>query len=83
MRLAFSIAVHLDPEILLADEVLAVGDAAFQEKCLQRVRDMRSEGMTLILVSHSMELVNQFCDRYVRLESGRVVDKGNLPGRIV
>ena len=83
MRLAFSIAVHLDPEILLADEVLAVGDAEFQEKCLQRVRDMRSEGMTLILVSHSMELVNQFCDRYVRLESGRVVDKGNLPGRIV
>ena len=80
MRLAFSIAVHLDPEILLADEILTVGDAPFQEKCLQRIRDMRREGMTLILVSHSMEQVNQFCDRYVRLEAGCVVDEGDLRG---
>ena len=80
MRLGFSIAVHLDPEILLADETLAVGDAAFQEKCLQRVRDMRRQGMTLILVSHSTEQVNQFCDRYARLEAGCVVDEGDLNG---
>ena len=78
MRLAFSIAVHLDPEVLLADEILAVGDAAFQEKCLQRIQEMRREGMTLILVSHSMEQVNQFCDRYVRLEAGCVVEEGDL-----
>ncbi len=80
MRLAFSIAVHLDPEVLLADEILAVGDAAFQEKCLQRIQEMRREGMTLILVSHSMEQVNQFCDRYVRLEAGCVVEEGDLNG---
>ena len=80
MRLAFSIAVHLDPEILLADEILTVGDAAFQEKSLQRIQEMRRDGMTLILVSHSLEQVKQFCDRYVRLERGRVVEEGDLHG---
>lgn len=78
LRLAFSVAVHLDPEILVTDEILAVGDAEFQAKCLERVQAMRSGGMTLILVSHSMDQVRQFCDRYIRLEHGRIVEQGNL-----
>lgn len=78
LRLGFSIAVHLEPEILLTDEILAVGDVDFQAKCLERVQKMRSGGMTLILVSHSMAQVRQFCDRYIRLEHGQVVERGEL-----
>ena len=76
MRLGFSVAVHLQPDILLADEILAVGDQSFQSKCLAKIANMRSNGMTLILVSHSMEQVNKFCDRFVRLEHGRIIDAG-------
>ena len=78
MRLGFSVAIHLEPEILLTDEILAVGDADFQAKCLERVQKMRSEGMTLILVSHSMEQVRRFCDRYIRLEHGQIVETCEL-----
>ncbi len=76
MRLGFSVAVNLQPDILLADEILAVGDQSFQENCLAKISDMRNNGLTLILVSHSMEQVNKFCDRFVRLEHGRVTDSG-------
>lgn len=76
MRLGFSVAVNLQPDILLADEILAVGVQSFQEKCLAKIPDMRNHGMTLILVSHSMEQVNKFCDWFVRLEHGRVTDSG-------
>jgi ABC-2 type transport system ATP-binding protein/lipopolysaccharide transport system ATP-binding protein len=79
MRLGFSVAVHLDPDILLADEILAVGDQAFQEKCHDRIAELRKQGMTLILVSHSREQVEKFCDQYVRLEHGRVVESGRVP----
>jgi ABC-2 type transport system ATP-binding protein/lipopolysaccharide transport system ATP-binding protein len=75
-RLGFSVAVHLDPEILLADEILSVGDAEFQQKCLTRIDGMRKSGMTLLLVSHSEEQVGKFCNRYIRLENGRVVGEG-------
>lgn len=78
MRLGFSIAVHLQPDILLADEILAVGDQSFQHKCLSKISDMRNNGMTLILVSHSMEQVNRFCDRFIRLEHGRMTDTGSI-----
>lgn len=78
LRLGFSVAVHLEPEILLTDEILAVGDVDFQAKCLERVRKMRSDGMTLILVSHSMEQARNFCDRYIRLEHGHIVEAGEL-----
>lgn len=79
MRLGFSVAVHLDPDILLADEILAVGDQAFQEKCHDRIAELRKQGMTLLLVSHSREQVEKFCDLYIRLEHGRVVESGRMP----
>ncbi|MEE8346299.1 MAG: ABC transporter ATP-binding protein [Dehalococcoidia bacterium] len=76
IRLGFSVAVHSDPEILLIDEVLAVGDAAFQEKCLAKMQEFRSRGITIVLVSHSMELVEDFCQRALLLNGGRVVVDG-------
>lgn len=78
VRLGFSVAVHLDPDVLLADEILAVGDQAFQDKCHDKIAELRHNGMTLILVSHSREQVNKFCDQFVRLEYGRVVETGRL-----
>ncbi|WP_226860460.1 ABC transporter ATP-binding protein [Acidithiobacillus thiooxidans] len=76
MRLGFAVAVNLQPDILLADEILAVGDQAFQDKCLDKIADMRRNGMSLILVSHSQEQVEKFCDQFVRLEKGNIVDLG-------
>jgi lipopolysaccharide transport system ATP-binding protein len=71
-RLAFSIAAHLDPEILIIDEVLAVGDAEFQKKCLAKMRDVTSDGRTVIFVSHSMTTVASLCTQCVLLEKGTV-----------
>lgn len=78
MRLGFSVAVHVEPRILLADEVLAVGDADFQDKCLRRIRDMQADGMALVLVTHSREQARHFCQRHLTLEQGRVIDRGPL-----
>lgn len=72
-RLGFSVAVHLDPEILLADEILSVGDADFQEKCLERIDDLRKTGMTLLFVSHSEGQISRFCNRCIRLDHGKIV----------
>lgn len=76
-RLGFSVAVHLEPEVLLADEILSVGDAEFQARCLDRISTLRKNGMTLLFVSHMSGQVAQFCDRYVRLERGTVVEDGH------
>jgi ABC-type polysaccharide/polyol phosphate transport system ATPase subunit len=76
MRLAFSTAIQVDASILLLDEVLAVGDAAFQEKCFEQFRRLKRDGCTIILVTHSMEAVRRFCDRALMLEHGRVVAIG-------
>lgn len=76
VRLAFSIAVHVDPDILLVDEVLAVGDEAFQEKCMERIRQFQREGCTIVLVSHSAEQIRDMCDRVVVLNHGEVVYDG-------
>lgn len=76
VRLAFSVAAHLDPDILLLDEVLAVGDMAFQEKCLERVEGMMKERRTLLLVSHDMTSVARYCNRAIWLEQGRVLMDG-------
>ena len=76
MRLGFSIAVHLDPDILLADEILAVGDQAFQNKCHDKIAELRRNGMTLILVSHNPGQVIKFCNQFIRLENGRVAEVG-------
>ncbi|MEB3203380.1 MAG: ABC transporter ATP-binding protein [Candidatus Sericytochromatia bacterium] len=70
MRLAFSIAVHVEPEILIIDEVLAVGDAAFQKKCIERIRGFRREGRTIIFVSHSHGQVAELCSRAAWIDSG-------------
>jgi lipopolysaccharide transport system ATP-binding protein len=82
MRLAFAIAVHADPQILLIDEHLAVGDYRFQEKCLQRIRDMRDNGCTVVLISHNMDHIKEHCDRVLVLERGRAVDL-DQPGAAV
>jgi lipopolysaccharide transport system ATP-binding protein len=72
VRLAFAVAAHLEPEILLVDEVLAVGDAAFQKKCLGRIQDVAKQGRTVVFVSHNMAAVAQLCEKAVWLEDGQV-----------
>jgi ABC-type polysaccharide/polyol phosphate transport system ATPase subunit len=71
-RLGFSIAVHIFPDLIFIDEVLAVGDAAFQEKCIQRILGMKAEGRTLMFVSHSAAAVRMLCDRAIWLQHGQV-----------
>ena len=70
MRLAFSIAVNVQAEILLIDEILAVGDAHFQAKCLDKMKELKKEGKTMVFVSHSMDQVKSFCDRAIWLYNG-------------
>lgn len=76
LRLAFAVAAHLEPEVLLVDEVLAVGDAAFQKKCLGKMGDVASEGRTVLFVSHNMAAVQTLCGRALWLRSGQVADDG-------
>lgn len=76
VRLAFSIAIHVDPEILIIDEVLSVGDLRFQEKCVDRIVNFRLRGKTLVFVSHGLEQVRQLCDRAIWLEQGRILMDG-------
>ncbi|PPF82442.1 hypothetical protein C5B96_09080 [Subtercola sp. Z020] len=83
VRLAFAIAVHVDPDILLVDEVLAVGDEPFQEKCMNKIREFQSEGRTIILVSHSAGQVEDLCDRVVVLSHGNVVYDGETAGGLL
>jgi ABC-2 type transport system ATP-binding protein len=80
VRLAFSIAVNVDPDILLVDEVLAVGDEAFQHKCMARVRQFQEEGCTIVLVSHSAAQIEEMCDRVVVLNHGDMVYDGDVEG---
>ena len=76
VRLAFSVAIQVDADVVLIDEVLAVGDAAFQQKCFDEFTRLREEGRTIIFVTHDMGAVERFCDRAMLLERGRVVDIG-------
>ncbi|WP_442508744.1 ABC transporter ATP-binding protein [Novipirellula sp. SH528] len=78
LRLAFAVAAYLEPEILLVDEVLAVGDAAFQKKCLGRMEDVAEQGRTVLFVSHNMGAIRSLCSKGIYLESGQVADAGNL-----
>ena len=78
VRLAFAVAAHLDPDILIVDEVLAVGDAAFQKKCLGKMKDVAGQGRTVLFVSHSMAAVQSLCNKGILMEQGRVKDSGNI-----
>lgn len=76
MRLAFSVAINVDADILLIDEILAVGDQAFQEKCINKLNELRKSGVTVVLVSHSMGQVNAIADRCIWIDHGKVVEDG-------
>jgi lipopolysaccharide transport system ATP-binding protein len=78
MRLAFAVAAHLDPEILVIDEVLAVGDTAFQKKCLRKMNSVAREGRTILFVSHNMAAVSSLCNKGLLLENGEMVCEGTI-----
>ncbi len=82
VRLGFSIAAHLDPDILLLDEVLAVGDAAFQAKCLQRINELKEAGTTIVFISHDLGAVERVCDRLILMQNGGIVCEG-LPNKVI
>ena len=77
LRLAFSVAVHTDPDIFLVDEILSVGDEPFQKKCLERIRELQAVGRTMIVVSHELEMLERLCTRIVVLRKGRTVFDGD------
>jgi lipopolysaccharide transport system ATP-binding protein len=81
-RLGFSVAVHLEPNILLVDEALAVGDHSFRQKCLRRMQQFRQRGTTMVFVSHEMESLAEMSDRVALIEGGRLVDIGE-PARVI
>lgn len=76
MRLAFAVAINVDAEILLVDEILAVGDQHFQEKCLNKMRELKEEGKTMVFVTHSLDSVRQLCNRAVWLHNGEIKKDG-------
>ena len=76
VRLAFAVAVHVDPDIMLVDEVLSVGDEPFQRKCMERIKQFQRDGKTIIFVTHGLDIVRQLCDRVIMLEHGKVVVDG-------
>ena len=82
VRLAFAIAVHVDPDILLVDEVLAVGDEQFQKKCMDKIAEFQRDGRTIVFVSHSADQVESLCDRAVVLSHGKLVYDGDTGGAI-
>ncbi len=82
IRLAFAVAAHTRPDVLLIDEVLAVGDMAFQQKCINRIRQFQSAGTAIVLVSHSVHVVEEFCDEAIWLRAGQIAAQGK-PNAIV
>lgn len=82
MRLGFSLAVHTDPDVLLVDEVLAVGDAGFVKKCKEKIASLRAAGTTLVLVTHDLEAVERWCDEVIWLNRGEVLSRGD-PRRVI
>src|SRR5207244_1017920 len=82
MRLGFAVAIHVDPDVLLVDEVLAVGDEGFTHKCLDKFAEFKRRGKTILLVTHSLGMVERFCDEALWLDAGRIKGSGD-PKRIV
>ena len=76
MRLGFSVAVHVEPQVILVDEVLAVGDYNFQLKCLDKIREMQQHGVTILFVSHDFKAVEDLCSRAIWLDNGLVRGDG-------
>jgi len=77
VRLAFAVAINVDPQLLIVDEILAVGDVSFQRRCLEKFVEFRNEGRTIVLVTHDMSSIKNLCDRAIWLEHGNVVDAGD------
>lgn len=82
VRLAFAVASHLEPDILLVDEVLAVGDTRFQKKCIKKMKSIADSGKTILFVSHQMNTIRQLCDRVIVLKEGQVIYDGDVEGGI-
>jgi lipopolysaccharide transport system ATP-binding protein len=82
VRLGFSIAAHLEPDILLLDEVLAVGDGAFQLKCMNRIKELEHAGTTIVFISHDLRAIERLCDRVILMEHGQIVDHG-VPAEVI
>jgi ABC-2 type transport system ATP-binding protein len=78
LRLAFSVAVHTDPEVFLIDEILAVGDEPFQRKCIDKIQQLAQDGKTLVVVSHDLDLVSRICERGILLEHGNIKFDGSI-----
>ena len=78
MRLAFSVAINVDAEVLLIDEILAVGDQHFQDKCFEKLIELKNSGKTIVIVTHSLSSVKQFCDRAVWLNDGKIAMDGKI-----
>ena len=77
VRLAFAVAINVDPQLLIVDEILAVGDVSFQRRCMEKFVEFRNEGRTIVLVTHDMGSIKNLCDRAIWLEHGKVVDAGD------
>lgn len=77
LRLAFSVAIHTEVDILLVDEILSVGDEPFQRKCIQRIKELSAEGKTLVVVSHDLDMVSALCERGILLQGGKVAFDGS------
>ncbi|MEV7454730.1 ABC transporter ATP-binding protein [Pseudarthrobacter oxydans] len=82
LRLAFSVAVHTDPEVFLIDEILAVGDEPFQRKCIDKIQELARDGKTLVVVSHDLDLVSRICERGVVLEHGNIKFDGPIDAAV-
>lgn len=82
MRLAFSVAIHVDADILLIDEILGVGDANFKKKCMNKIKELKMNGITIVVVSHDMKTVEDVCDKAVWLENG-IIKKEGLPKQVI
>ncbi len=81
MRLAFAIAINVNAELLIVDEILAVGDIAFQRKCLEKIRELKAKGVTIVIVTHSVEMARELCDRVIWIHEGVIRDIGD-PNRV-
>lgn len=77
MRLAFSIAIHVDPEILIVDEILAVGDTAFKTKCFAKMEEFKRQGITILLVSHTLDTISSFCTKAILIDQSKLIKSGN------